>query len=301
MNKEKLTYIVDLQRFSIHDGPGIRTVLFTKGCPLNCLWCQNPESQKSKSEVAYYNEDCENCNKCVEICPNNAIDTLTKISDYKSCVQCEACIDMCENNARRMIGDKMSTKEIVSELLKDIDFYNTSNGGVTFSGGEPLLHTDLLYQSIKELKKHGVHINIETSGYFNFENVSKLLPYIDLIYFDIKHLDSSIHKEYIGQGNELILENFAKLNKVFETIEVRMPLIPDVNDSETHIKLLCEFLVDNGHKSIHLLPYHSMGNLKAIRIDYKEELFKANTHSKKEIGSIKSLFSQNNIKAIIHD
>lgn len=301
MKKDKLPYIIDIQRFSIHDGPGIRTVLFTKACPLNCSWCQNPESQKSKPEVAYYYEDCDNCNKCVEVCPNNAIDVINKISDYQSCTQCGACIDVCENNARRMIGKEMSTKEIVSELLKDIDFYDTSNGGVTFSGGEPLLHIDILYECIKELKKHGVHINIETSGYFNFENVSKLLPYIDLIYFDIKHLDSSIHKEFTGQGNELILKNLIKLNDIFETIEVRMPLIPNVNDSETHIKLLCKFLVENGFKSINLLPYHSMGNSKAIRIDHKEKLFKVKAHSKEEVDRIKYLFSQKSIKAIVHD
>lgn len=301
MNIAKLPYIFDIQRFSIHDGPGIRTVLFTKACPLKCSWCQNPESQKNKAEVAFYHEDCFNCNKCVETCPNDAIDTISKISNYSACTQCGACIDACENDARRMIGKKMSKEEIITELLKDIDFFKTSNGGITFSGGEPLLHADLLYESIKDLKKHDIHINIETCGYFNFDSVSKLLPYVDLIYFDIKHLNSSTHKKFTGQGNEIILRNFIKLNEVFENIEVRVPLIPGVNDSEEHIKSLGGYLTEKGYDSIHLLPYHSMGNSKAIRIDHKAELFKAKIYTKEEINKIKSLFSKYNLNAIIHD
>ncbi len=142
-------YIFDIQRFSIHDGPGIRTVVFTKGCPLKCKWCQNPESQKSKAEVAFYSENCEDCRKCIDVCPVDAIDEITKISDYSTCTTCGACIDICTNDARRMIGQKMNEKDILNELLKDIDFYADSNGGITFSGGEPLIYPEFLHGIFK--------------------------------------------------------------------------------------------------------------------------------------------------------
>lgn len=301
MKKHSFPYIFDIQRFSIHDGPGIRTVLFTKGCPLKCKWCQNPESQKSKPEVAFYAENCVDCRKCIEACPSQAINHITKISDYSACLSCGACIDVCENDARRMIGREMNEKEIVNELLKDVDFYNDSEGGVTFSGGEPLINPDFLLGILKELKKNRIHTNIETSGLFDFEKVTKLLPYIDLVYFDIKHFDNNIHKEYTGASNKTILSNFIKLNKVFDHIQVRIPLIPNVNDGIENIKAVCNFLLENGHKSVHLLPYHSMGNSKAIRIDYGSDIFKVEAHTKEEIKNIKFHYSEFGINPITYD
>jgi len=294
-------YIFDIQRFSIHDGPGIRTVLFTKACTLKCKWCQNPESQKSKQEVAFYSENCTDCRKCIEVCPANAIDTITKISNYSACLACSACIDACANDTRRMIGQEMNEKEIISELLKDIDFYADSGGGITFSGGEPFIYPEFLSKILKELKKNKILINIETSGHFDFKKVIGLLPNIDLIYFDIKHLDSDIHKKYTGLANNIILSNFEKLNKVFENIQVRIPLIPNINDGTENIEAVCKFLLERGHKSVHLLQYHSMGNSKAKRIDYKEEIFKVEPHTKEEINIIKSHFSKFGINPITYD
>ena len=296
--KTPTPYIFDIQRFSIHDGPGIRTVLFTKSCPLKCKWCQNPESQKSKPEIGFYFEKCLDCNKCVEICPTNAIDPITKISNYAACIACGACVDVCKNDARRMIGQKMSNQEIITELLKDIDFYSDSDGGITFSGGEPLIYPEFLLDILKKLKENEIHINIETCGQFDFEKVVKLLPFIDLIYFDIKHIDSQTHKEYTGLANDTILSNFEKLIQVFENIQVRIPLIPNVNDDTEHIKAVCDFLLKKGHKSVHLLPYHSMGNSKAIRIDYKPEIFKVKPHTKEELNRIKLQFSEFGINPI---
>lgn len=294
-------YIFDIQRFSIHDGPGIRTVLFTKGCPLNCKWCQNPESQKNKQEIAFYSEKCKDCRKCIEVCPVDAIDEITKISDYSICISCGACVDVCTNDARRMIGQKMDEDEVIAELLKDFDFYKDSNGGITFSGGEPFVYPEFLSGIFKELKRNKIHINVETSGQFNFEKVTDLLPYIDMIYFDIKHIDSQVHKKYTGITNNIILDNFEKLNKVFTKVQVRIPLIPRVNDGIEDIKLVCRFLLKQGHKSVHLLPYHSMGNSKAQRIDYKTEIFKVEPHSKEEIEKIKSKFSKFGISPITYD
>lgn len=301
MKEHTTPYIFDIQRFSIHDGPGIRTVMFTKACPLKCKWCQNPESQKHKQEVAFYYENCKDCNKCVDVCPVGAIDIATKISNYATCIRCGECIDICENDARRMIGDKIEEQEINSELLKDIDFYKDSDGGITFSGGEPFIFPEFLSKIIYELNKKKIHINIETCGQFDFNRIESLLPNIDLIYFDIKHLDSTIHKEFTGVYNETILSNFEKLNNIFDNIQVRIPIIPNVNDGIKNIKETCDFLIKNGHNTVHLLPYHSMGNSKAIRIDHNTEIFKAKAHTKKEIETIKSHFSNFGINTITYD
>jgi len=301
LTKSNIPYIFDIQRFSIHDGPGIRTVLFTKSCPLGCLWCQNPESQKSKPEVAFYVEKCKDCRKCIEVCPTNAIHEITKISNYLACSACGACVDICPNDARRMIGQKMTKEDIINELLKDIDFYRDSNGGITFSGGEPLVYPEFMLGIFKELKKNQIHINIETCGVFDFKNVVPLLPYIDLIYFDIKHLDSKTHKNYTGLDNNIILLNFENLNNICQNLTVRIPLIPNVNDSMESIKSFSSFLLKNGQKSVHLLPYHSMGNSKAIRIDHKAEIFKVKPHTDEELEFIKVQFSKFGIKPIIYD
>lgn len=301
MKQNNSPYIFDIQRFSIHDGPGIRTVLFTKSCPLSCIWCQNPESQKSRAEVAFYAEKCKDCRKCIAVCPTNTIDEITKISDYSICIACGACIDICAHDARKMIGQKMSEKEIINELLKDIDFYRDSNGGITFSGGEPLVYPEFLLGILKELKDKEIHTNIETCGVFDFDKAAPLLPYIDLIYFDIKHLNNEIHKGYTGLGNDAILKNFEKLHSVFSKLEIRIPLIPGVNDDAESIKEFSEFLLKNGHSSVHLLPYHSMGNSKTTRIDYKAEIFKVKPHTKEEFEGVKTQFSTFGIKTISYD
>lgn len=268
---------------------------------MQCEWCQNPESQKSKQEVAFYSEKCKDCRKCIEVCPVNAIDETTKISDYSKCIACGACVEICANDARRMVGQKKNEKDIITELLKDIDFYGDSKGGITFSGGEPFAYPEFLSGIFKELKRNNIHINVETSGHFDFEKVAKLLTNIDLIYFDIKHLDSQIHKKYTGITNKIILNNFERLNKVFDNIQVRIPLIPSVNDTTENIKAVCDYLLNKEHKSVHLLPYHSMGNSKAQRIDYKKDIFKVNPHSKEEIKEIKSQFSRFGITPITYD
>lgn len=299
MNKQT-PHIFDIQRFSIHDGPGIRSVLFTKGCPLGCLWCQNPESQKSKAEVAYYFESCTQCNVCVEVCPEDAIDPISKISDYENCTACGICVDTCENNARRMIGKTIGIEEAAEELLKDIDFYEDSNGGVTFSGGEPFLYPEYLLEIAIKLKERNVHINVETSGQFNYEKTKPIFAFIDSIFFDIKQLDNEKHKAYTGVYNTQLIQNFKKLHADFHSITPRVPLIPGFNDDDESLTQIAIFLQSLNHNEVHLLPFHSMGNSKAKRIDHNKPLFEAQIHTKEDKERIVRLFNQMNMNVILY-
>ncbi len=200
-----------------------------------------------------------------------------------------------------MVGQIKPIGEVTSELLKDVDFYNNSEGGVTFSGGEPLMFPEYLLELVQQLKRENIHINIETSGQFDFDRVEPLLPFFDMIFYDLKLMDNNKHKKYIGVDNKTILNNFKRLNQVFNNIQVRIPLIPTVNDDAENIEATCKFLLESGHQTVHLLPYHSMGNSKARRIDFNQEIFKVEPHSKNQIELIKSKFSKFGIKAITYD
>ncbi len=253
--------IFDIQRFSIHDGPGIRTTVFFKGCNLKCLWCHNPESQSFKPVLLYYKDKCTGCGECAKLCPNTF---------SESCTACGKCADICPQKARRVSGRDENAENIVKQVLKDKEYYKTSGGGVTLSGGEPLLQSDLCLEILKEVKKAGIHTAIETAANVKWDIFEKILPYVDLFPFDIKGIDEANHVKNTGVSNKLILENAKKLSEKGANILFRMPYIPDFNDFEA------EAVVNFAHslnKDLELMAYHNIavGKYSALNRCYETE------------------------------
>jgi len=254
--------VFSMHHFALDDGPGIRTTVFFKGCPLSCAWCHNPESISPEPEIAFYREACIDCGDCLSVCPEGAVDldSDSRISRDR-CSLCGTCAETCPAKALRMIGQYYPADELTSSLMKDRVFYETSGGGVTFSGGEPALHADYLHGVMKELKSNGIHIAIQTSGMFDLEEfTAKLLPCIDIIYYDIKLFDPGIHRQYTRAGNERILNNFAELAKMTSgKLIPRIPLVPGITDTPDNLIQTAKFLRSAGCLTCELLPYNSGG------------------------------------------
>lgn len=283
--------IFDIQRYSIHDGPGIRTVVFLKGCPLRCLWCCNPESQLTNPQLSFIQSKCIGCLECIKICPNKAIRFDKEkgfLIDYKLCDMCGRCSDVCYPGARVIIGKKMSVDEVIAEVIKDKSFYNRSNGGVTLSGGEVLLQWGFAKEILKKCKELNINTAIETCGYCKWEYFTEVLEYVDLVLYDLKHLDSAEHKRLTGVDNQLILENAVKVVKKVKEMIIRVPLIPSLNDSKDNIMMLVDFVSTlEKVKEIDLLPYHQLGVSKYNQIGQTYKLNEINPPSKEKINDIK--------------
>ena len=241
--------------------------MFFKGCNLNCPWCQNPESIDHRPEIAFYADKCMQNGDCTEACPTNAI-TIGSVShiDRDLCDRCGKCTDVCITGALKKIGTSYSVDEVMTQLLKDKPYYETSGGGVTFSGGEPSLHVGFILELLKECKKHGIHTNIETNGYFKWEKFKQLLPFLDQIYFDLKIIDQTRNRELLGGDSNRILANMDVLIAYNAPVEFRIPLIPNHTTDLENLQAMVRILKEKGIVKIHLLPYHSMGEAKADRI-----------------------------------
>jgi len=288
------TLIVDIKRNSLDDGPGIRTIIFFKGCPLSCIWCQNPETVSAVQEISFNKEDCLNCKKCLEVCENKAIDFSYEYRiDRDKCNLCGKCIEICPNEALKFAGDEYDIKTLIDLILKDKIFYDNSGGGVTLSGGEPTFHIEYLNKLLKQLKKEKIHVCLETCGYYNREKFNNLiLPYLDLIYFDLKIYDLKLHKKYCGVSNELILQNFEDLIKK-KNIEIltRIPLIPKITATKTNLFRLANYLNSYKIKKIGLLPYNPLWLSKMEIIGVKAEYTHNAWLTIKEKKKIKDIFS----------
>lgn len=254
----------NIQKFSIHDGPGIRTTVFFKGCPLRCEWCSNPESQIKNVQILHDQSKCSYCLSCVAACPNGAItheDNKIIINEDK-CVGCLTCVNSCPNRALSYEGDYQTIKEIVDICMQDIDFYEESGGGVTISGGEGMSQPEFLKKLIAELKKHSVHVAIETTGYVKKETFEELARELDLLLFDVKHYDREKHYNGTKVYNDLIVENLKwAIDNGIEVLP-RIPVIPDFNDSLEDAEGLAKLLVEVGAKKVQLLPFHQFGEKK---------------------------------------
>ena len=255
--------IFDIQRYSIHDGPGIRTLVFMKGCPLRCLWCSNPESQSDSSEMIVYPSKCIGCDRCVEVCPTGAAQEQDIGAAKQLCQNCGACVDVCPSTARQMAGRIVSVEEVLAEVKKDTPFYRRSSGGVTISGGEPLMQDEFVAQLLKRCRAAGIHTAIETCGFSGPERLRKVLQHVDLVLFDLKHMHPTRHRELTGVGNEVILENATIAARGGTRTIFRVPIIPGYNDDEENIERIAVFVSGlNPTGEVHLIPYHRLGASK---------------------------------------
>ena len=258
--------LFNIQKFSIHDGSGIRTTVFFKGCPLRCLWCHNPESQRYAPEIMYYADRCVQCGACAAVCPCEAVNAEIE-TDRTLCDACGTCTTYCLYGARERIGFQKDPEDLVDEILKDAPFYEVSGGGVTLSGGEPMAQDmDYIEDVCRRLKRRGYHIAIDTCGHVPYEHFTRILPYADTFLYDIKHMDPEKHRELTGVGNELILANLVRLSSDGASIRIRLPLIAGLNDDDVEIKALKDLLTRIHVDGVHLLPYHTAGSDKYERL-----------------------------------
>jgi len=262
--------IFNIQKFSVHDGPGIRDIVFMKGCPLRCRWCANPESQEYNIQVGYQKGKCLGnhlCGYCVDACPENALQAHTEgwiMMDRQRCTNCLRCVQVCPTTARRSFGEDVTVEEVYRRLQNQTCTWR-ANGGVTISGGEPLMQAKFVAKLLQKLKTSGIHTAIETSGYALWEDFSAVARWCDVVHMDIKLLNAEKHQKYVGYDNQLILKNLRNLCEQFseKTIIIRTPVIPGINDDREELNAIADFLHEVGHiQDYELLPYHAFGRSK---------------------------------------
>ena len=267
--------IFDIQRFCVHDGPGIRTVVFFKGCPLKCIWCHNPESQKADKSLAYYSDKCILCGKCSLVCHENChkFDGEKHFLDREGCVLCGKCASVCSVNALELLGKSESVENIMLEVEKDSIFYKNSGGGLTVSGGEPLMQREFLAELLKSAKAKGFHTCIETCGFASQDTVTEIAKYTDIFLFDIKETDDARHKKLTGVPFSPILKNLMLLNSLGTKIILRCPLIPDVNTRDEHLANIAQIAASlDNLVEINVMAYHLLGNSKYDALNMNNQL-----------------------------
>ena len=277
--------VFDIQRFSIHDGPGIRTTVFLKGCPLNCAWCHNPESQGTAADVMLRPSRCIGCGACVEVCPEHAISTDAEgivVTDRGLCVRCGTCTETCYAEARERIGERITVAEAVERIERDRDFYEESGGGVTLSGGEPLMQEDFAGELLRSCRQRDIHTAVDTSGAVSWRVIEAVREYTDLFLYDLKHMDREAHRASTGAGNRRILQNLEKLSGLGHAIVLRFAVIPGIND---------EFAATlPGRHSLSILPYHAAARDKYKRLNQSYTLGDIDPPGDDRIAAIAEIF-----------
>lgn len=269
MQNSNYPLIVEIKRGSHEDGPGIRSVVFFKGCPLRCVFCHSPETQDPKVEINFSASQCASCEKCASSCPQGAIDpSRPERIDRNKCTRCGQCVSVCPGKGLRLIGQYYPVEDLVEILLRDLPFYRHSNGGVTLSGGECTLYPNYLESLLKRLKARQIHLVLETCGYFSYDIFrQKILPYIDLVYFDVKIADPEIHQKYTGKVNQKILDNLYRLlQEKLAAVHPRIPLIPGITAIRENLSAIVDLLCEARAENVSLLPYNPLGIEMAVSL-----------------------------------
>jgi pyruvate formate lyase activating enzyme len=291
--KESHGLVFDIQRYSIKDGPGLRVLVFFKGCPLRCLWCSNPESQSSQTEILYDEDRCQGCGQCVLACQTKSLSQGLggKVChDNLNCRYCGGCIDACPSKARKWAGRPITVAGIMREVERDLPFFRRSGGGVTLGGGEPLSQPDFGEGILKACKEQNIHTSIETCGYAPWEVLKRLANYTDLFFYDLKQIDPGIHKQWTGVSNQVILRNLKQLATTHSQIVVRYPLIPKANDSDLDILALIKYIRKiKTIQRIEISPYHRYGELKYALLSREYPMKGVQTLPEKRIDEVVAL------------
>lgn len=294
--------IFSIQRYSLQDGPGIRTTVFLKGCPLRCQWCSNPESQNPHPEIMFRSQNCQSCGTCAEVCDQGAVlfENGAPRLDTSICTQCLDCVEACPGGALEISGKAMPLEDVVNEACQDELFYTNSGGGVTLSGGEPLFQPEFARRFLKECQARGIRTALDTSGYAPWETLNRILRYTDLVLYDLKHLEPARHFQGTHVHNDLILENLIKMIDSKEArVWIRIPVIPDYNDSEAHFQALAEFIKERSVEKVSLLGYHEWGKSKYAALWRAYPLSQARALPKERLEPFKQIFEDAGIKVTI--
>ena len=288
--------VFNIQRYSLHDGPGIRTVVFMKGCPLRCAWCCNPESIERGPHITFNPQKCIGDGRCLEACPAGARDA--EGYHVELCTFCGRCVEACPTEALELVGREMSVEEVLQEVEKDRLFYESSGGGVTLSGGEVLAQKNFAVQLLVACRERMLHTAIETSGFAPWDQVCEVAEACDLVLYDLKHMDPVKHERYTGVGNELILENARRLAESKKALIFRVPLIGGVNTDGENVRALARFVTRTPVREVHLRPYHRLGESKYSKLgrEYDCEAF---TPGQDEVEKIKEILTSHGLKVIV--